>query len=290
MSLVTGVDDAIRILDSEETEITDDLGWIISCDHEISNNTESKSSVTSGWKNSYNVDGVVEISGSLEVEITSLKALKVFGEHNKDNEEVIFLGDLPTFTIEESIDGDNYNEFTGVKFTSASIDLSIEESVVVTLDWIARDKSKETGGVTEPSEPSEEALRWYSADVQVDGSTVGCLEGASVEIDRNASGEACIGDKADGEKRLIEEVVEKLLSIDHDIDIRITDDKAWDLVNTDDNREDKTVAFVFDNDEELTLTGARFDSVSTEKDDTADLRTASVDGTALDIDINLNTA
>lgn len=287
----TGIEDAVKVTDeSDSSEITSELGHVISANHNINNNTTTEASVNSGSTRAYHVDGVAELSISMEVNAVDLLVFQVFGTYDSTAGTITFDDTLPEYTVGMNTDDSNFADIKNVKFGSGSITISRGESISVSLEGNGKDIDRQAGSIS-PGTPSSEPQQFFEVHVDIDGTTVGSLDSVTFEIDRDLESRRGIEDVSSGDKRKPTTIQEKLKLFSFDMSIEITDQTAWDEVTdtTDgiaDSRSDYPITLHFKNGEQINIKEARSVDLDHTKENDGEVRVADITGEALDADIS----
>lgn len=293
----SGISDKALVEDSGGSEITDDIGWVDTASHTITNNSEKKASVNSGSSYAYILDGQIDVEGALTARILDLKALKLLGTYEEDTEagtwEVSLDDELPTHTFKQKItEGtDRTILLKDFKFGRAVIRLNKGEEVTIDFEGMGKDAEVQETDIS-PTEPSDEPLSYLDATVKIGGTAVGSLDSGSITYTRSLEAVRGIEDTS---ARTATELIEKLKDFTFDLTFEITDGEAWERafgtssypLSTQEDRDNTTVSIVLgDTEGTIELSDARANDVENELASDGEIRTATITGDALDATVS----
>lgn len=277
----TGVTDKVLIQDSSDTEVTADLGWVQTFSYEVDEGTESVATIDGSANNAINIDGVIEITGSLETNLYSLKSLQVLGTYDSVAGTVTWDDSLPTFDAKADIDGSDVATISDLKFGTVTIDFEQDGAITMSADFTGKTFSKATESIS-PTTASTEWMQGFDASVSIGGSVVGSVESGSISFERSTDG---IRGITSSSSRTVDEIKEKMKGISVDLTIHITDATAWSEVTTADDRSDTSLTLTTTAGD-INLSGVRFQTLGAEKSNDGEVRTVDLSGTALSVTIN----
>lgn len=298
MGRTTHLDGELEIESGDGTILTDKIGFFDSASNNIDNNTETSAGIGGGANYDYNNDGVVQMDGSQEARIIDLSAIPMLFGTYTDNGDGTWSGtlddELPIHNAvrQTTDDTDTENlEFVDVKFGSFTLDISKGEEVSLSLDWMAKDVN-EYGSAITTAKPSLDPLMFFNAHVELDGTAVGDFESVSIDYDRDLEANKPITQDSSGEKRKPKYLDEKMKNLSVDLTIEVNDTWAWKQATNigtagdgnsivEDERDDHTLAVVFDNGDKIELTGVRVGNVETEEGNEGEIKTADLTANAL---------
>jgi len=282
----TGISDVVRVnrLGTQgSTDITNKLGNIQSFSYNIDNATEQYAGIGNEEKFAGIIDKCIDINGSIEMWIPNLLALQIFGTYNGDTHVITWDKKLPEFDIETNANDGEKITIEKCKFGSVTISVEDQEPISVSADYVGLSFEKEAGSVS-TSVNTDAPLQGMDAEFYIGSNPIGKVSSGSITFDREIeAGRGISGSSAD-EKRLFTYIIEKMKNITFDMDIIITDDTAWDLVSSADERENEDIQIITTQGD-ISIT-ARAGSLSVDKSSDGELRIASVSGVGIDVTIN----
>lgn len=269
---------------SGSTDITSDLGIIVSATHDVTRNMEKIPAVNSGADFAYLQDTVTEINISQSIESDSFAPLQLIGEVSGN--ELILPDVLPEFTFENQADKDNYVEITEAKWGTCNFSFGVDENLVFEFIGFGKDITLESGTLAK-IDYDLKPLRGQSIIVKINDTAVGELQSFSGTIERGLENVYAVGWEKDTPKHIAEGL--KNISIT-DMTLNIDDTFAWTTVFggtsiTDRDNDDK-VEIVLPNGEIMLMEDVGFDDTDPE-DQTGDdgVRSVSLSGEALSLKI-----
>lgn len=247
-----------------------------------------------GPQANFNIDGVVNITGTHEWELTDgreLKAIMGALPTNTGGEFVLDISKvLPSYAI-KAINEDAENEnvlITGVKYGEATITFNRDEPITISANWTGR-RLVETGSFT-PTVATNEPMVYLDGSVSVSGVAQTGVDNVSLTINRNIVARRFIEDTTVGERRYISRLIEGALSITLDgaqTANKSVIERIWGGGSMQDVRTDVPLvmkAAQGARELELTLSGTRFTNVSRTLDKQQEVALNEFSGVALDID------
>lgn len=293
----TGLSEQISIKDSGSTEKADLLGIITAADHTKTDDVTQLASIGQGAQYQQNVDGLVEITGSVTGMPANLKALQFLGTltDNGDGTYTVTPDEtLPEYTFkQQKIEGGGTVTMDNFKFGSFSLSCSEGENMELELSGMAKDFQEDESETISTPAVSGTVRRFFDTKVKMSGSVVGSLDSWTVDFNRNLEAFKGIEDFDSGDKRKPTELIEKLYDISFNFEINITDHTAYKEAmdssssphTINDNRGNTTVEVVIDTSagtDTLQLTNSRPDEVSSDMANDAEKRTVTLTGVAQD--------
>jgi len=232
-----GISDAVEVYDANGDEVTDELGIIQTSSYEINLNTTRRGDVNSGANYKTTVDGVAQYNTSLSIEAPDLKPLKLLGNYEEDTEEDTWTIEFPKRhpynqyvrqrVVGDSSDDNQVNQFEGVKFDRAEINIEQEAPVTIDMDGMALDWEQLSNYSISPSSDDSDVLEWLEVWVEINGEEVGSIETASIIYDRDAESKRGVEKKDEGDIRNPSEIRERMKDFDVDLVVEITDNTAF---------------------------------------------------------------
>lgn len=297
----TGITDEIILEQSDNTDITDELGIITTASHTLNQPVEQRKSIGSGLKPIANLDQVAEITGSIEAQPPKLEVLKVFGTFTDNGDgtyTVTFDEKLPTHTLkQQKVDTGGTVTLDNFKFGSFSLDVSEGDTLSLSMDGQGTSFQNDTSETIETPTGDFSARQFFDCVISIGGTVVGSVESATIDHNRELSAFKGIEDDATGEKRLPSELIETDFSFSFNVVINIGNNRAYEEALDDsssplevqDSRTNTTVSIEIDTDDgsdTFELTGALVEEVSAEQNNDGEVRTATLSGVAFDGTVN----
>jgi hypothetical protein len=159
------------------------------------------------------IDGVQVITGSHEFELTNFDIFEaILGSKVGDNYRVTKV--LPSYAVKVVDEGGATEKkllISGIKYGKFSINISRENPITVTADWIGR-KIVDTGTFV-PSVSDVEPLIGEDACFLTGTAPATGLDNITVEIDRGNQGVRFLDCNTTGNRRLISKIIEKILAV-----------------------------------------------------------------------------
>jgi len=296
----SGLAEDVKLLDSNGTDRTDELGFVESATFRFDEAEEAERSVGSGGKPVDIRDSTVEFTGSLTFKPTTLKGLRVFGEFTDDGDgtyTITFPGDQQLEQHNElkgQFDGNNIFSLRDVKLDDLTVDAGVDDAVTVEFgNVLALDGDVQDGSVA-LSEPSDNVLQWTDAEVSINGSTVGAVESASLSINRNVSSEYGITGDTGGDARKPVALVEGNFEFEPSIVIKVQDERAYEealddsgsTISIQGEKSKQSLTLDFGGgDGQFKFTNAKFTADDFEMQSDKDTRTVELSGTAEDAEV-----
>jgi hypothetical protein len=269
---ITGIVDQVKLTNSVPAEVS--MDHIISCSCSIDNQSKPAGCIGQGSAYQYHQDGMVLVSGSIETEIVSLKILQLMGTYSA-GWSVTLDDTLPAFTLAMNETATELLTLTGVKFGKVSLDFKEGEAIKATFDYQALTHASTTATVTY-TKPSSAALMWTSAKAKFGSTYVGAVSSGNITYDRSIESKRGIENQSD---RNPSQIVEKMKNFTFNLTIDITDDVAWDLVDT---RTATTLTLELPSTGgSMVLSGVLVKDIKFDKKNDGEVRTVIVNGTAL---------
>lgn len=304
----TGLSDNVEIRDDTGTDVFSNVeANISSASHDFEIPSNLLSSIGEGAGYVARQDGVVSVSGDISIRAIDLSVLRLMGDHTEDTDagtwQVTSTDTLPEWEFHQQVTGgdnivlsgfDDSGEepakAPGFKFDSATISISKDETVTVDLSGIGLYAQVESSSIT-TNNSTLDPENWLDAHVEIDGTQVGTLDSAEIDIDRGASAVRGIEQRDENYRLLPSEIIESMRDVSVSMTIEITDYTAWEEVMDDDSgtpvrprdtRTEKEVALVTDGAGTFYVENVVFETVSAELEDDAEVRTADLDGNGRD--------
>lgn len=291
----TSILDRCRIIDSSGTDITDDLGIIVSADSSDNRQQEKTPGVNTGTDYGYIDDaGTAEINNSVNIQSDSFYPLILMGEVDSVNDKLIMPSKLPEFTFEDQITENEYREVTKTKFGEVTINISSGEKLQFDFTGLGCVPTIKTGELSTTSAFIDRPTRGEEITVDIDGTNIGVLQDADIVINRNISGRNAVG--SDQNYPLV--ITEGKADINlNNIEMDIDDDKAYELVyqgaigqttsySMKFNRDYCTLNVTLPNGQKLVLTGTLFGEVDRAEQNGEDtVRQVTLSGGGLNLEI-----
>lgn len=293
----TGVTDEIILEDSGNTDITDELGVITSASHTVNQPVDQRRSIGQGAKPVTNLDNLAEITGGIECQPPKLEILKVFGSYTDNGNgtyTVTFDDTLPTHTFkQQKVDSGGTVTLTGFKFGSFSLSVSENETLSLSMDGQGTDFSNDTSETISTPSGDFSARQFFDCKLDIDGTNVGSVDSATIDLNRSLNAFKGIEDDASGEKRLPTEIIEENFELSFNIVINIENNRAYEEALDDtssplevqDSRSNVPITLIVETDagtDDFKLTGCLVDEVSSDQENNGQKRTATITGVAQD--------
>jgi len=296
----SGLAEDVKLLDSNGTDRTDELGFVESATFRFDEAEEAERSVGSGGKPVDIRDSTVEFTGSLTFKPTDLKGLRVFGEFTDNGDgtyTITFPGDQQLEKHNElkgQFDGNNVFSLRDVKLDDLTVDAGVDDAVTIEFgNVLALDGDVQDGSVA-LSEPSDNVLQWTDAEVSINGSTIGAVESASLSINRNVSSEYGITGDTGGDARKPVALIEGNYEFEPSIVIKVRDERAYEealddsgstiSIQGEKSKQSLTLDFGA-GDGQFKFTNAKFTADDFEMQSDKDARTVELSGTAEDAEV-----
>jgi len=291
----TGLSENISIKDSGSTEKADLLGIISAANHSKSEDVNQVASVGQGAQYQQNIDGLVEVTGSVTGMPPNLKCLQFLGSFTDDGDGTYTVEPtttLPEYTFkQQKIEGGGTATLSNFKFGSFSLSGSEGENLEVEFSGMGKDFSFDDSETISTPSVSGTVRRFFDLKVKIGDSpsVIGSVESFTIDFNRNLEAFKGIEDFTSGSKRKPTELIEKLFDGSFNLVINITDSTAYQRAMDDtsspyevnDSRTDTKVQLVIDTSagtDTLELTGARPDEVSADMANDAEKRTVTLSG------------
>jgi len=266
----TSILDRCRIINSSDTDITDDLGIIVSADSSDNRQQEKTAGVNTGVDYGYIDDaGTAEINNSVNIQSDSFYPLILMGEVDSGNDKLIMPSKLPEFTFQDQITEGEYREVTKTKFGEVTINIASGEKLQFDFTGLGCVPTIKSGELSKTSAFIDRPIRGEEITVDIDGTNIGVLQDADIVINRNIRGRNAVGSDQNYPLLITEGKADiNLNNIEMDID----DDKAYELVYQGSTgqttsytmkfkRDYSTLNITLPNGQKLVLTGTLFGEV-----------------------------
>lgn len=231
----TGIADDINLIrESDDTDITADLGIITNVSYAINLPEDPRSSVGKAPTLQAAVQQVAEVSLTIDLEIPGFEALKLFGTFtdNGDGTYDVSLDDrLPYFTAKLGVtETDDNLELSGLKFIGPNnLTITEGEPVQLTVEAQGKDADLLDEAITtpDPTDPSQ----FLDAYLQLGGQDVAAIDSATITYDRSQGPDAgpvrgLKNANADN-RRQPDEIIEGNKIFNFDSTVQITDTQVF---------------------------------------------------------------
>lgn len=285
---------------SDDEDLTVLLGNQTSISYSINHDNEPRSSAGHQPRLQEAVDGMTEISVSIDCEPPSLEALKVVGDYTDDTDEdtweVELTDHLPEMRARIQATADEVLVVEGIKFDGFTLNIQSGEVVEMTFpegnNGNATNVELQEDTITTPDLEGKPDS-YLDNTVSLDGETVGSVETASIEYRRNIQARRSIQEYESGDRRLPDEITEGNKEFTWDTTIEISDDQAFRVHFNDDSypltladfSEAVPVEIVLNQDDNtsgtIELEGGRPSDLGGELLNDDDIRTIDMNGNAL---------
>lgn len=224
----TSILDRARVEDDSSTDITDDLGIIVSSDSSDNRQQERTAGVNTGVEYAYIDDaGTAEINNSLTVESDSFYPLILMGEVDDVNDKLLMPSKLPEFTFKNQITESKYRKVVNSKFGECTITIAKGEKLQFDFSGMGTSPDIKDGVLITTSAFIDRPIRGEEITVEIDSTTVGVIQNMEIRLNRQTEGRNAVGSGQNYPKVITEGKVQ----IDiQNLELDIDDDKAWQLV------------------------------------------------------------
>lgn len=303
----TGLSDEVQVNDGSDTDVFSNVDVnIASASHNVELPDNLFSSVGEGAGYVARTDGVISIEGDLSIRAIDSSVLRLIGNYSEDTDagtwSISSQDVLPAWDFKQQITENEYISLggytesggspsyeTGFKFDEVTINVATDEPITMDFSGLGLFAQVESGTI-DTNNSSLNPENWLDAHVQIDGTSVASLEDAEISITRDAEAVRGIQDKVDSTRVLPDEIVEGMRDVSVSMTVEVTDREPWEDVFGDTSTPlqpsgDKTpvpVTLVLSNGDEISLSDVVFTSIDGELADDAEVRTVSLEGTALD--------
>lgn len=188
------------------------LGYIQGYEKKADTHTEAVYSLNGDPKPVAIIDGVLEISGSIEWQVASGEELEcIMGGYDSNTGQLFIANTLPSYSFIDTED-DTYHIVKGVKFERVSLTSSKNNFLTARADWIGV-KIEETS--TEPTINTPSTPPFYFTDgyLEINGVVMNGVDNFTLEINRNTKSYRGLAQTTTGTKRLVTNIIEGKLDI-----------------------------------------------------------------------------
>jgi len=292
----TGITDEIILEQNDDTDITDELGVIISSSHTLTQPASATQSVGQGTKGVELVEGVSTVEGSITSQPPNLEITKVFGTFTDNGDgtySVTFDDQLPTHTLKhEVVDAGGTVTVSGLKFGTMTLEFTRNDPLQLEITGNATHFQNDISETITTPDPNANSRQFFDCKLRIDGEIVGSVDSARIELDRGLSNFKGAEDDAEGEKRLPTQIIETTFDLTSNIVVNITNNRAYeeavgtahDPYTVQDDRNPVDATLVIDTDagqDEMQLLTTLFTEVSAQKQNDGEKRTATLQGRSL---------
>jgi len=226
---------------SDDEDLTALLGNQASISYSINHDNEPRNSAGHQPTLQEAVDGMTQISVSIDCEPPSLKATQVVGDYTEDDEEgtweVELTDHLPEMRARIQATADKVLVVEGLKFNGFTLTIQSGEVVEMTFpdgnNGNATNVELQEDTITTP-DLEDKPDSYLDNTVSLDNETVGSVENATIEYRRNIQARRGIQEYTSGERRLPDEITEGNKLYTWDTTIEISDDQAFKVHFNDD--------------------------------------------------------
>lgn len=256
MSRMSGWTDKVRILNSDDSDVTSELGVIRGANHNVTKGgLESRSAVNYEGKPAYLKRGISEYNHSLVVHSDSFASLQLFGK--TDGTSLVHSPSQPEFTFRQQATTDKYIELVSCKFGEVSIEISApDEYLEFSFSGQGLGTNPEndlTSGVLDKLEYSGKPLQWSMIPVKWNDVVIGGLQSGTITLSRDLEPRGDVGAGSAEPQYLSEGPLSISVS---GFSVDVLDDSAWQDVFSDSVG---VLSVELPNGEVLKLTGFEWD-------------------------------
>lgn len=219
---------------SDGTDLTTLLGNQATISYAINHDNEPRSSAGHQPTLQEAVDGMTEISVSIDCEPPSLKATQVVGSYTEDSGtgtwEVDLTDELPRMRAKIQATATKVLVVEGIKFDGFTITIQNGEVVEMTLpegqNGNATHAELRDTTITTPDLDGKPDS-YLDVKASLDNETIGSGENLTVEYRRNIKAKRGIQEYTTGERRLADEITEGNKNFNWDATVEVTDDQPF---------------------------------------------------------------
>ena len=238
----TGIEQEFVLETTGGSDLTTLLGNQASINYEINHDNEPRSSAGHQPTLQEAVDGMTEISVSIDCEPPTLKAAQVVGDYSEDTGAGTWTVDLtdqlPELRAKIQATSDKVLVVEGLKFDGFTLTIRSGEVVEMTVpdgnNGNATYVELQDTTITTPDLEGKPDS-YLDNTVSLDSETVGSIETATIEYRRNIQARRSIQEYTSGERRLPDEITEGNKRFTWDTTIEISDDQAFRVHFNDDS-------------------------------------------------------
>lgn len=275
-----------------------EFGWIQNFKWNSDASTQKMAHLNGSVNYAANVDGVESVSGSLEWGITSgLEFEYLMGAISGTGPYAITQSyPLPSMSVQAQYNTSTVIKILGLVFQKFNIQLSKEQWVKCTADWIARSWSYAAGTVT-PYTPTDDPFTYLDGYLTVGGTNFASLTDLTIEVDMKTEALRGIESVSASDRRLATGYVSKITDINLNLTAEVINEvelnKYLGGSSIQDSRADVTAVLnlaLGSRAIAITLTGVRLNNIGGESPADGEVRTIDTAGSALSIAMSVTTA